>query len=85
MRSLAALLLATLVSLAPSYPVAASLTMYGSLSNFDCINDTGQAAHGFEIELDGCLPSNILATFGAPYNRYGKPIITTSNGNTFVR
>ncbi len=36
-------------------PVRAT-TLYGSLSNFDVINDTGQTAHGFEIELDG-LPT----------------------------
>jgi hypothetical protein len=55
------------------------------LSNFDCINTTGQTAHGFEIELDGCLPSDIFSTFGAPYNRYGDPTITTDGTNTFVR
>ncbi len=60
-------------------------TMYGALSNFDVINDTGQTAHGFEIELDGCLPSNVYSTFGAPYNRYGTPTITTDGTNTFVR
>jgi hypothetical protein len=60
-------------------------TMYGSLGNFDIINDTGQTAHGFEIELDGCLPSNVFSTFGAPYNRYGTPTITTDGTNTFVR
>ena len=59
--------------------------MYGALSNFDAINDTGQTAHGFEIELDGCLPSNVLSTFGSPYNRYGTPTITTDGTNTFVR
>ena len=64
---------------------ARAATMYGALSNFDAINDTGQTAHGFEIELDGCLPSNVISTFGAPYNRYGTPTITTSGGNTFVR
>ncbi|MBI1338335.1 MAG: PEP-CTERM sorting domain-containing protein [Phycisphaera sp.] len=59
--------------------------MYGSLSNFDCINDTGQEAHGFEIELDNCSPSDVYSTFGAPYNRYGTPTITTDGTNTFVR
>jgi hypothetical protein len=63
----------------------AGLTIYGSLGNFDCINDTGSTAHGFEIELDGISSSNVYSTFGAPYNRYGTPTITTVNGNTFVR
>jgi hypothetical protein len=64
---------------------ARATTLYGSLSNFDIINDTGQTAHGFEIELDGCQPSDIFDTFGAPYNRYGTPSITTDGVNTFVR
>ena len=59
--------------------------MYGALSNFDCINDTGSTAHGFEIELDGSLPANVFSTFGSPYNRYGTPTITTDGTNTFVR
>ena len=66
-------------------PAQAGPIIYGSLSNFDTINTTGSTAHGFEIELDGCLPSNVFATFGSPYNRYGTPTITTNNGNTFVR
>jgi hypothetical protein len=64
---------------------ATSATIYGSLSNFDAINDTGQIAHGFEIELDGCLPAEVFSTFGSPYNRYGTPSITTDGVNTFVR
>lgn len=64
---------------------AHATTMYGSLSNFDAINDTGQTAHGFEIELDGCLPADVFSTFGSPYNRYGTPSITTDGVNTFVR
>ena len=64
---------------------ALATTLYGSLGNFDCINDTGQTSHGFEIELDGCLPSDVQATFGAPYNRYGTPTISTDGTNTFVR
>jgi hypothetical protein len=64
---------------------AFATTMYGSLGNFDIINDTGQTAHGFEIELDGCLPPDVSSTFGSPYNRYGTPTITTDGTNTFVR
>ncbi|MBX9790504.1 MAG: PEP-CTERM sorting domain-containing protein [Pirellulales bacterium] len=71
--------------LVSSSTATAAPTMYGSLGNFDAINDTGSTAHGFEIELDGCLPSDIAATFGAPYNRYGDPSITTDGKNTFVR
>ena len=64
---------------------SAAVTMFGALSNFDAINDTGSIAHGFEIELDGCTPSNVFSTFGSPYNRYGAPITTSSGANTYVR
>lgn len=59
--------------------------IYGSLSNFDCVNDTNHDAHGFEIELEGIDSSSVYATFGAPYNRYGEPTITTVGTRTFVR
>jgi len=38
---------------------------YGPLANFDVINDTGQVAHGFEIEIDGIKESDISSLFGA--------------------
>jgi hypothetical protein len=79
------MLLGAVLALVSFTSARATPTMYGALSNFDAINDTGQTAHGFEIELDGCLPSDILATFGAPYNRYGDPVVTTDGTNTFVR
>lgn len=79
--------LLTCLALAPVWAGTSQAAgiIYGSLGNFDCINDTGQTAHGFEIELDDCLPSNVYSTFGAPYNRYGDPIITTDGVNTYVR
>ncbi len=45
-------------------PVAAST--YGSLANFDVVNDTGHEAHGFEIEIEDPLfdDSRILSIFG---------------------
>ncbi len=70
----------TLFSFSPAH----AAVIYGSLSNFDCINDTGSPAHGFEIELDGVDSSQVYATFGSPYNRYGTPTKTTVGGNTFV-
>ncbi len=72
-----------LLTFSPS--AARAATIYGALGNFDCINDTGQTAHGFEIELDGVAPANVVSTFGAPYNRYGTPTIMVVGGNTFVR
>lgn len=71
-----------LVSFSPAHAV----TMYGALSNFDAINDTGSTAHGFEIELDGCSPSDVSYFFGAPYNRYGDPTVTPNGtGGVIVR
>jgi hypothetical protein len=78
------MLLGAAITLATFGPAHADI-IYGSLSNFDAINGTGSTAHGFEIELDGCLPSNVFSTFGSPYNRYGTPTITTDGVNTFVR
>jgi hypothetical protein len=78
------LLLGAALALVLFAPARAS-TIYGALGNFDCINDTGSPAHGFEIELDGIDSSQVFATFGSPYNRYGTPTKTTIGGNTFVR
>jgi uncharacterized repeat protein (TIGR02543 family) len=52
---------------------ASASTAYGSLNNFDCVNDTGHEAHGFEIELDDCRSTDITYTYD--YNHYGTPKI----------
>jgi hypothetical protein len=84
-----------LSALAASFALAAaaspsSAAIFGTLSNFDVVNDTkvgnvGTVCHGFEIELDNITPSQVVYTFGAPYNRYGSPTITASGPNTIVR
>jgi hypothetical protein len=51
----------------------ASATAFGTLSNFDVVNDTGHECHGFEIELEDCRPSDVPYTFGGSYIRYGVP------------
>lgn len=48
-------------------------TAYGTLNNFDCVNDTGEEAHGFEIELEDIRCSDISYTYD--YNHYGMPEI----------
>jgi hypothetical protein len=67
--------------------LACSLTAtagtYGPLANFDVINDTGQVAHGFEIEIDGIQQSDISSLFGAAnrwpgMERYGAPVVSTT-------
>lgn len=61
--------------------------VFGSLANFDVVNDTGQTAHGFEIEIEdshfdhaGGISSvfGLDRNFGVPANsveRYGAPTI----------
>src|ERR1051326_2067289 len=63
-----------MLALSPS--VYAS-TAYGTLNNFDCVNDTGVEAHGFEIELDDVHSTDITYTYD--YNHYGVPGITQDN------
>lgn len=58
------------------HPVEASIA-YGSINNFDTVNDTGQEGHGFEIELDDCHSTDITYTYN--YNHYGVPKITEDN------
>lgn len=47
---------------------------YGSINNFDTVNDTGQPCHGFEIEIEDCRSTDITYTYN--YNHYGVPSIT---------
>ena len=46
---------------------------FGTLSNFDVVNDTGHECHGFEIELEDVHPADVPYTFGGSYIRYGTP------------
>jgi hypothetical protein len=68
---------------APSAILAQQVTMYGSLSNFDVINDTGQPTYGFEIEIHGS--ASIGGSFS--WNRYGSTQVSpTPDGNgVYVR
>jgi len=76
-----------LVALALMAPASASAEVqYGTLSNFDVFNDSGEETHGFEIELDGVSSSDISYTFGAPYQyRYGTPTLENFAGGVYVR
>lgn len=82
-----------------SSPWHASAAVLGTLGNFDVINDTGQTAYGFEIELEGIHSSDVTDVFGGPgrgfptgrgfdpatsVERYGAPTITEYvNGAVF--
>ena len=67
-----------------SASVAYATTTYGTLDNFDVINDTGGECHGFEIELEGISAADVAYTFGAPYQRYGDPTIVPNGTGTGV-
>jgi hypothetical protein len=51
----------------------------GSYDNFDCFNDTGKTAEGFEIDVEDVGPSDITRIFpdnftaGQPYIRWATP------------
>lgn len=70
-----------------SAPLLASATStFGSLANFDVVNDTGLTARGFQIDLEGIDKSQIIDVFGLNRNfgtpspgdveRYGVPTVT---------
>ncbi len=85
------LLLVVLAFSGAAISPATAQTLYGSLSNFDVINDTGKPCHGFEIELDGLSTSDVVYTFGtppgdpSPYIRYSTPEIVPIAGGVVVR
>ncbi len=62
---------------------------YGTINNFDTVNDTGEICHGFEIELDDLRSRDI--TYCYSYNHYGTPHIredtvsVAGHTNVFVR
>lgn len=47
---------------------------YGSLNNFDCVNDTGVETHGFEIEIDYGHSTDVTYTYD--WNHYGTPKVS---------
>jgi len=56
--------------------LAQTVTLYGTLSNFDVVNDTGGEVHGFEIEFYGADGINSYYN----WNRYGPPTVTPMAG-----
>ena len=55
----------------------------GTLTSFDVVNDTGQPAHGFEIQLEGALPTDLYYTYN--YSRYGVPAVVPYATGVYVR
>ena len=52
---------------------------YGSLNNFDAVNDNGVPCHGFEIEIEDIHSKDITYTYD--WNHYGAPKISEDNSN----
>ncbi|MGA2555072.1 MAG: putative Ig domain-containing protein [Verrucomicrobiota bacterium] len=68
-----AIAVATALALAGT-PAAQASIAYGSINNFDTVNDTGVPCHGFQIELDDVHSADITYTYD--WNHYGTPKIT---------
>jgi len=68
-------ILSALLALAPASADAS--IAYGSINNFDTVNDTGHECHGFEIDIEDCHSTDITYTYN--YNHYGVPNITEDN------
>jgi hypothetical protein len=71
--------LAVLCLLALGGATARASTAYGTLNNFDVVNDTGTECHGFEIEIEDLHSQDITYTYN--WNHYGTPRITEDNSN----
>ncbi len=61
---------AALCALALNGTSAQASIAFGSINNFDVVNDTGSECHGFEIELEDVASTEITYTFD--WNHYGK-------------
>lgn len=77
--ALFALILLTTTSIAQ----AQSASIFGSLSNFDVVNNIGQDAHGFEIQFEGLQVKDVYYTFSV--QRYGSPEIVPYATGVYVR
>ena len=56
----------------------AQVTLFGAPSNFDVLNDTGQDAHGFEIELQGVNRADLSGVWQA--SRFPYTVLTIPGG-----
>jgi hypothetical protein len=74
----AILILSPLLLLTLSQPANASIA-WGSINNFDAVNDTGVDCHGFEIEIDDIHSTDISYTYDC--NHYGVPRISEDNSD----
>ena len=71
------------MAITPFFMQAQTAVVSGTLTGFDVVNDTGQPAHGFEIQLEGALPSDLYYTYN--YSRYGVPTVVPYATGVYVR
>ena len=89
---LAAALAAGLLAV-PAVGHAQQAVIVGFLGNFDVLNNTGEQAHGFEIQMEGVHAADIYRIFGAgaPFGyptdviRYGQGTATDYATGVYVR
>lgn len=69
----------------------ATAAVFGSLGNFDVVNDTGKTAYGFEIDMQGISVSDVTDTFGGvgryfppTVERYGAPTVSAIAGGVKI-
>ena len=77
-----ALLGACLLLILALAPSANASVGWGSINNFDAVNDTGDLCHGFDIEIEGIHSRDISYTYD--WNHYGVPRITEDNSNPLL-
>ncbi|MEQ1517406.1 MAG: hypothetical protein ABL931_13055, partial [Usitatibacteraceae bacterium] len=58
------------ISLAPALVHAQTATIYGSVGNFDVVNNTGENACGFEMELEGVAYDPAIYSYS--WTRFGQ-------------
>lgn len=63
--------------------LAQTATVSGSLSAFDVVNESGQDAHGFEIQLEGAFPGDLYYTVYG--QRYNNPTIVPYATGVYIR
>ncbi|HEX3555661.1 MAG TPA: hypothetical protein VIA62_20760 [Thermoanaerobaculia bacterium] len=68
---------------APIAARAQTATISGFLSNFDVVNETGQDAHGFEIQLEGAVQNDLYYTVAG--QQYGMPAVVPYATGVYVR
>lgn len=87
---------AAAATLALTVGAPAEAQVYGSLANFDAVNDTGHDAHGFEIDIEDPTydHTKLYSVFGLDRNfgvpptsveRYGAPTIVDVAGGVSIR